>query len=340
MGQSEIREIVNNLVLTKGSFSSGDISAATGLSRQAVHRYLRQLVASGRIVLEGKGRGARYRSRASVFHAHLTRTAGLAEDRVWDDARAALPRLTEFKNAAAIVAHAFTEMLNNAIDHSGSSAIDVEVDVEVDARLARFIVRDEGVGAFENVRAKLGLDSGLAALQEISKGKISTQPEHHSGEGIFFTSKMARTFELEANGLLWIIDNVRHDQSISEGPSRAGTTVRFETSLVETRTLEDIYAPYTHDFEFDSSRVVVKLFEHGVRFVSRSEAKRLLAGLERFRHVILDFAGVEGIGQGFADEVFRVWARRHAETHVRAENMTVPVTFMVERARRAATDAT
>jgi anti-sigma regulatory factor (Ser/Thr protein kinase) len=263
----------------------------------------------------------------------------LAEDRVWDDVRAALPRLAEFKNAAAIVAHAFTEMLNNAIDHSGSPAIEVEVEVEVEARLARFIVSDEGVGAFENVKAKLGLDSELAALQEISKGKTSTQPEHHSGEGIFFTSKMARTFELEANGLLWIVDNARHDQAISERPSRAGTTVRFETSLVETRKLEDIYAPYTHDFEFDSSRVVVKLFEHGVRFVSRSEAKRLLAGLERFRHVILDFAGVEGIGQGFADEVFRVWAKQHPETRLRAENMTAPVTFMVERARRAATGA-
>lgn len=86
----------------------------------------------------------------------------------------------------------------------------------------------------------------------------------------------------------------------------------------------------------DTSRVIVKLFEHGTRFVSRSEAKRLLAGLERFREVILDFAGVEGVGQGFADEVFRVWVREHSETLVRAEHMTVPVTFMVERARRSA----
>ncbi|HEX4404491.1 MAG TPA: STAS-like domain-containing protein [Polyangia bacterium] len=83
----------------------------------------------------------------------------------------------------------------------------------------------------------------------------------------------------------------------------------------------------------------MKLFEHGVRFVSRSEAKRLLLGLERFREVILDFAGVEGVGQGFADEIFRVWAKGHGDTRLRAENMTVPVTFMVERARRAATSA-
>ena len=39
-------------------------------------------------------------------------------------------------------------------------------------------------------------------------------------------------------------------------------------------------------------------------------------GLERFREVVLDFAGVDAIGQGFADEVFRVWARAHAGTRL------------------------
>jgi len=85
-----------------------------------------------------------------------------------------------------------------------------------------------------------------------------------------------------------------------------------------------------------TSRIVVKLFKYGVRFVSRSEAKRLLVGLEKFREVILDFAGVEAVEQGFADEVFRVWAKQHLETTLNPENMTEPVAFMVERARRAA----
>jgi hypothetical protein len=30
------------------------------------------------------------------------------------------------------------------------------------------------------------------------------------------------------------------------------------------------------------------------------------AGLERFRDVIVDFRGVQEVGQGFVDEVFRV----------------------------------
>jgi hypothetical protein len=85
-----------------------------------------------------------------------------------------------------------------------------------------------------------------------------------------------------------------------------------------------------------SKWTVVKLFSYGVRFVSRSEAKRLLDGLERFAHVILDFAGVELVGQGFADEVFRVWAAAHPAVALAAENMSPPVAFMVARARGGA----
>ncbi len=69
--------------------------------------------------------------------------------------------------------------------------------------------------------------------------------------------------------------------------------------------------------------------------MSRSEAKRLIHGLERFREVVLDFSGVDAVGQGFADEVFRVWAGAHPEVLLDPTNMNEAVAFMVERARRA-----
>ena len=37
----------------------------------------------------------------------------------------------------------------------------------------------------------------------------------------------------------------------------------------------------------------------GVAFVSRSEAKRLLSGMERFKEVEVDFTGIGVVGQGF-----------------------------------------
>ena len=45
--------------------------------------------------------------------------------------------------------------------------------------------------------------------------------------------------------------------------------------------------------------------------VSRSQARRVIQRFERFREVLLDFEGVESIGQGFADEIFRVFKNEH-----------------------------
>ncbi|MFT4843133.1 MAG: hypothetical protein ACI85K_001160 [Hyphomicrobiaceae bacterium] len=43
---------------------------------------------------------------------------------------------------------------------------------------------------------------------------------------------------------------------------------------------------------------------------------------------------VDGVGQGFTDEVFRVWANRHPEVLLAPVNKVEPVQFFVERAER------
>ena len=340
-----VREIVNQLAGQQGAFNVGDVTSVTGTSRQAVHRQLARLVQAGTLIRQGKGRATRYLlgapgpvaeapppARPARFDRRYPRD-GLAEDRVWDELAAALPILATARaaNGRALMAYALTEMVNNAIDHSGAPEVRVRAGGDVD-RLW-FEVDDAGVGAFENVRAALALPDVLAGLQEISKGKRTTMPARHSGEGIFFTAKMADFFALVANGLIWQVDNLRSDQAIGSASAKPGTQIHFEVAPAKPETPEQIFARYTHDFEFDTSHTVVKLFAHGVRFVSRSEAKRLLAGLERFRRVIIDFAGVESVGQGFADEIFRVWANDHPAVELQTENMSPPVAFMVGRAR-------
>jgi len=295
------------------------------------------MVDDGRISLRGGGRSARYFLPFRTFHRRLLRE-GLAESDVWDEIRGVVPDLGESRaaKAKAVLAYAFTEMLNNAIDHSGSREVDVSFDTLDQS--AKFTVADEGIGVYENVRAKFNLGSVVAALQEISKGKVTTQADRHTGEGIFFTSKAADLFQLEANGLQWTVDNRREDTAIADVPNVSGTRVRFELALETTKTMDAIFAQYSEQsFQFDTSRIIVKLFERGVDFVSRSEAKRIVVGLERFRHVIVDFRGIDSIGQGFADEIFRVWADAHPDVRIDAINMGDPVRLMVERSTRTST---
>ncbi len=101
------------------------------------------------------------------------------------------------------------------------------------------------------------------------------------------------------------------------------------------RTLREVFDEFTTEFAFVRTRTVVKLFGLGRDFLSRSEAKRLMHGLDRFQHIVLDFRGVPGVGQAFADEVFRVWARAHPASILEPVEMNDDVRFFVERARRA-----
>ena len=109
--------------------------------------------------------------------------------------------------------------------------------------------------------------------------------------------------------------------------------MRLELDRFTDRRLGDVFGRYTSDdsLEFDTTRTVVRLFETGETFVSRSEAKRLGTRLERFDHVIVDFEGVNEVGQGFVDELFRVWQREHPDVTLTPVNMRPAVEQMVRR---------
>jgi STAS-like domain of unknown function (DUF4325) len=108
--------------------------------------------------------------------------------------------------------------------------------------------------------------------------------------------------------------------------------VRFEAATKVRRKLAEVFAAFTDDLEFAKTRVVIKLFAIGTRFVSRSEARRVALGLERFREVVLDYRGVEEVGQGFVDELYRVWAIAHPGIRLTSIGANRAVAFMLKRA--------
>jgi len=317
------------------TLQSGEIAKVLGVTRQTAHRHLRQLVAEGRLIAEGAGRGSRYRRSSTVDHSRYP-PAGLEEDLVWSEMSGSGSLLGALPTRArTVLQYALTELVNNAIDHSG--AAEVEIRVSEQAGSIELVVRDRGIGIFEHIRNYMNLDSELEALQELSKGKTTTMPERHTGEGIFFTSKAANRFEIESGTLRWVVDNRLGDMAVGTlDPPIEGTRVRVEVDPAAARELTDIFDEYTEDFEFSRTRTVIKLFAIGTEFVSRSQAKRLLHGLANFREVVLDFTGVDIVGQGFADEVFRIWARENPDVNLVPTEMNDPVAFMVERALRGA----
>jgi anti-sigma regulatory factor (Ser/Thr protein kinase) len=333
MPRPGVRDQILQLFRKGASLRAGEVAARVGVSRQAAHRHLAALVESGALSTEGLGRSVTYASARGLPLVRRYPRGVIAEDRVWTELVNENDALKSLSDAArSIFRYAFTEMLNNAIEHSASKEVEVRFE-RIPSGLA-FEIVDEGVGLFAHLRKELDLASDIEALEELSKGKITTLPESHTGEGIFFTSKVADRFEIDSGGLRWIVDNERQDVAAGAAPARRGTRVRFEASFEPARTLRQIFDEYTVDLEFAKTRIVVKLFAHGDRFVSRSEARRVTHGLEKFGEAILDFRGVEEVGQGFADEVFRVWAAAHPRTKLTSVNMVEPVEFMINRAQR------
>jgi DNA-binding transcriptional MerR regulator len=257
---------------------------------------------------------------------HSYALSGLAEHEVWREVVGDL-NVERSSSAAHVMEYAFKEMLNNAIEHSDGHAARVLFWVTGD--VLAFVVSDDGVGALERLRAEHGLKDTLSSVQELTKGKRTTDPVHHSGQGIFFTSKAVDRFTLTANGWVWVVDNVLGDQTVAAAGVLPGTTVTCEIDRHSERTMTDVFAPY--GTEFDRTRPAVKLGAYGTNLMSRSEARRLVQGLDEFTEVDLDFEGVDSVGQGFVDEVFRVWAVDHPRTRIVPVNMAPAVRFMVER---------
>jgi anti-sigma regulatory factor (Ser/Thr protein kinase) len=254
--------------------------------------------------------------------------AGLDEVDVWKECVKELDLNLE-EPCADLVPYAFTEMLNNSIDHSLGE--EVEIEFTESNKSWTFRILDDGVGVFAKVTKSFGLANNLEAIAELSKGKRTSAPEAHTGEGIFFTSKAVDHFQIQANQISWTIDNLIDDFSIGISSINQGTAVTCSISRNTEKKLFQLFKQFTKDHEFYASQPTIKLFESGLTFLSRSEARRLTIGLEEFSEIRLDFQKVASVGQGFADELFRVWATAHPTIKLIPIRMNEAVAFMINR---------
>lgn len=317
------------------SATGPELAAALGVTRQAINQHIRRLLAERKILKTGSTRAARYLPPdAKPDERQLDRElelAGLDEARVYEQFALALSLGGLRENVESIVHYAFTEMLNNAIDHSHSSRC--SVGFQVDAARVRFTVRDYGVGVYRSIADKFELPDEHAAMVELIKGKTTTQPERHSGEGIFFVSRAADRYVLRSHRIQLEWSRYRDDVFAADSRYVKGTSVEFEIQRGSRTRLERIFgafAPEEYDYRFEKTHVFVKLLQRA--YVSRSEAKRLLHNLERFSDIELDMKDVASVGQGFVDEIFRVFASRHPVMSIRAVNAGPAVAAMIRHA--------
>jgi len=332
----KIREQILRDVIHHPNDIANHIAEIFGISRQAVNKHLQALVADKWLDTSGSTRSKIYKLGAKRENSYVF----FLEDKP-SESDIFLKHFGHIvegikKNVSDIVFYGFTEMVNNAIDHSqGSGGV---INMSRDEEAIWLSVYDNGEGIFKRIKRLKGLADERQSILELSKGKLTTDPDNHSGQGIFFTSRMFDKFVISSSGLFFSHNHEADlDMLLEEDVDRGGTYVAMQISLNSERTEREVFDKFTagedDDYAFNKTIIPVALARFGdEQLVSRSQAKRLLSRVEHFTFVLFDFKNVEQIGQAFADEIFRVYRLRHPEITLSYENANKNVINMINRA--------
>lgn len=340
-------EDIRRYILENVEIHPSNISKITAdrfrITRQAVNKHLQRLAEEKVLAESGKTRNRTYKLCPLVeWRGNYQIKPGIAEDVVWtNDIRLVLGQLPD--NVSNIWHHGFTEMFNNALDHSGGT--EIRVFITKTAADTEMILSDSGTGIFKKIQTALSLLDERHAVLELAKGKFTTDPKNHTGEGIFFTSRMFDSFDILSGGVFFSHEFGKPEDWILE-PERfqSGTAVWMKLYNHTARTTKKVFDQFLseEDYSFNKTVVPVKLARYGDdNLISRSQAKRLLARVELFKIVVFDFSGMDTIGQAFADEIFRVFAAQHPDIALHVIHANSQMKRMIERVKLgAATETT
>lgn len=142
-------------------------------------------------------------------------------------------------NVRDIWHYAVTEMVNNAIDHSGSE--NVAVELVRDALNTTVYIADEGEGIFLKIQRAMNLYDPREAILELAKGKLTTDPANHTGEGIFFSSKVMDAFDIRSGLLHFMHDEWGADILLERPANAPGTLVLMRLANDSPRILQDVF---------------------------------------------------------------------------------------------------
>lgn len=306
-------------------------SQAFGISLNTVYRYIRELEKEN--IIDKNGRMLKLKEKEEHFFLSRQKGQMEEEDQVYNKyIKKYIDGLPD--NVKQIWQYSFMEMMNNAIDHSQAESVIISV---IQNYISTYImISDNGIGIFKKIKDYYGYDSLDDAVNELFKGKLTTDKNNHSGEGIFFTSRVLDSFAALSDGKIFTHDNfseltesMENIESLKRLDPHGGTMIFMGLSNFSKKILKEVFDMFSdEDGSFIRTRIPIKNI-YDTYPVSRSQAKRLCHRFENFREIELDFSGIEEIGQGFAHELFVVFQNNHPDIKLIPMNTTEDVKKMI-----------
>lgn len=329
---------LTNWITAAASEHAHDLAAhveeRTGASHRAVLTALQRLVEAGWLWRSGTHRRPVFAPGSLRQVARSYTLHGLQEDLPWQ--RDFAPHFALPKAVERMVQHGFTELVNNAADHSGGSS--VTVSLRQTPTHVQLLVSDDGIGVFDKICSAFNLADPQHAMLELSKGRLTSAPAAHTGRGLFFSSQLADVFDIHANNTAfqrraWESSGWKKGKALP----RQGSSIYLAIALNTTRTLDGVMAAWSiggDGIEFDQTVVQLRLLTgEGQALDSRAAARRVGLRLTAFKRAEISFEGVSDVGHGFTDELFRVFARAHPQVELVATHTTPRIEALVQSAR-------
>lgn len=307
VNQDKVKRYILRLIKSNRRDYVRSAVEAFGISKSSVYNYVRQMESDGLI----EKKGSTYALRTESYRYSFRNDGSLSEDKIYNQFIS--EHITFKKNVNAIWYYAFTEMMNNAIDHS--QAENIYIGINQSCLETQILILDDGIGIFKNIQKfmKESKNESISLGECVSllfAGRFTTAKQYHTGEGIFFTSHIMDEFIIYSDDNFFTRNNFTssqiEDSSLHDFMSmERGTIVKMTLNNDTTKVLSEVFNTFAPvDEGFVKTIIPIAHMFPGGNPVSRSEARRLLESISVFTDIKLDFSGVEDIGQGFAHELF------------------------------------
>ena len=309
-----------------------------GITLTSVRRYI-DTPLNNNIIIKSSNKDCGYElvwmEKSYVYNIKDT---ALEEHEIYADILA--PVITHCSQQACLIwPYVFVEIMNNAIEHSGGNKIICKI--RKSFLFTDVIIADNGLGIFKRIKDYVKSENDINIntkdiIMELHKGKLTIAKYLHSGEGIFFVSKMLDYFAICSDNQVFYKgdsdDSSLKDylESYAGKISGHGTTVWMELSNFTTKSMQEVFNEFSTDKEgFAKTTIPIYDICTGGYPVARSLARKLTFRMEEFSEITLDFANVPMIGQGFAHEVFVVFKHKYPKINILIKNANEDVQNMI-----------
>lgn len=144
-------------------------------------------------------------------------------------------------------------MVNNVIDHSDADKMWIYIGQN--ALGTRVNIRDNGIGIFKKISDYYEYETLDDAIISLFKGKLTTDRQKHSGEGIFFTSRVMDCFGAISSNKMFVQEHTREElddlavdnysPKIKSFKDEKGTLVVMMLANETNRSLKEVFDMYT-----------------------------------------------------------------------------------------------